>query len=164
MEFNFKLSVLLIGILFTGLTAGLCFTWSNAITPGIGRLDDLTFLRSFQAMNRAIINPSFLAVFFMPALLLFANAYLYRNADPKVFWSFLIAAILFFVGIGLITVFKNVPLNELLEHTVLEELTDIRLKELRTKFEAPWNRWHMMRTISSTTAFLLLIIGLIYTK
>lgn len=164
MEFNFKLSVLLIGILFTGLTAGLCFTWSNAITPGIGRLDDLSFLKSFQAMNRAIINPSFLAVFFMPVIVLFVNAYLYRSADPKAFWSFMIAAVLFFVGIGLITVFKNVPLNEILDQAVLEDLNDVDLKALRTRFEAPWNRWHMLRTISSAIAFLLLITGLIYAK
>lgn len=164
MEFNFKLSVLLIGILFTGLTAGLCFTWSNAITPGIGRLDDLSFLKSFQAMNRAIINPSFLAVFFMPVIVLFVNAYLYRSADPKAFWSFMIAAVLFFVGIGLITVLKNVPLNEILDQAVLEDLNDVDLKALRTRFEAPWNRWHMLRTISSAIAFLLLITGLIYAK
>lgn len=63
MELKFKMIVLLTGILSTGLTAGLCFTWSNAVTPGIGRLDNLTFLKSFQAMNRAIINGKFMIVF-----------------------------------------------------------------------------------------------------
>jgi len=111
MEINFKIIVLMLGILFTGLTAGLCFTWSNAITPGIGRLDDLGFLQSFQAMNRAIINRSFLITFFGPVILLFINAYLHRNAHPTTFWSFMLAAILFLIGIGLITVFKNVPLK-----------------------------------------------------
>lgn len=40
MEIKIRLIVLMLSILFTGLSAGLCFTWSNAITPGIGRLDD----------------------------------------------------------------------------------------------------------------------------
>ena len=164
MEINFKLIVLMLGILFTGLSAGLCFTWSNAITPGIGRLDDLGFLQSFQAMNRAIINRSFLIAFFGPVVLLFLNAYLHRNAHPSTYWSFLIAAILFLVGIGLITVFKNVPLNEMLDKTVLENLSAIELKELRTKFEQPWNRWHIQRTVASFTAFALLLIGVIYNK
>lgn len=154
----------MLSILFTGLTAGLCFTWSNAITPGIGRLDDLGFLQSFQAMNRAIINRSFLIVFFGPVILLFINAYLHRNTPPTIFWSFILAAILFFLGVGLITVFKNVPLNELLDKTVLEQLSSVELKELRTQFEAPWKRWHIQRTISSFTSFALLLIGLIYTK
>ncbi|KAA1245421.1 DUF1772 domain-containing protein [Aquimarina sp. RZ0] len=164
MEINFKIIILILGILFTGLTAGLCFTWSNAVTPGIGRLDDLGFLQSFQAMNRAIINRSFLITFFGPVILLFINAYLHRNAHPTTFWSFMLAAILFLIGIGLITVFKNVPLNELLDKTVLENLSTIELKELRTKFEQPWNRWHIQRTIASFTSFALLLIGLIHSK
>lgn len=164
MEINFKIIVLMLSILFTGLTAGLCFTWSNAITPGIGKLDDVGFLQSFQAMNRAIINRSFLIVFFGPVLLLFINAFLYRNTNPTTFWSFTVAAILFFLGVGLVTVFKNVPLNEVLDKTVLEQLSAIELKELRTKFEQPWNSWHIQRTIASFTSFALLLIGLIYTK
>lgn len=164
MEINFRIIVLILGILLTGLTAGLCFTWSNAVTPGIGRLDDLDFLQSFQAMNRAIINRNFLITFFGPVILLFINAYLHRNDHPTTFWSFILAAVLFFIGIGLITVFKNVPLNELLDKSMLENLSTIELKELRTKFEQPWNRWHIQRTIASFTSFTLLIIGLIYSK
>jgi len=164
MEYKIKIIVLCLGILFTGLTAGLCFTWSNSITPGIGRLNDLSFLQSFQAMNRAIINPSFLIVFFSPVVLLSVNAFLHRNAHPETFWSFLIAAVLFFVGIGFVTIFKNVPFNELLDKTVLENLSSLELKELRTKFEKPWNRWHIQRTIASFMAFALLLIGIIYYK
>tara|TARA_R110001583_G_scaffold100925_1_gene247181 strand:+ start:282 stop:776 length:495 start_codon:yes stop_codon:yes gene_type:complete len=164
MEINFKIIVLMLGILFTGLTAGLCFTWSNTITPGIGRLNDLSFLQSFQAMNRAIINPGFLIVFFTPVVFLSVNAFLHRNAHPTTFCAFLLAAVLFFVGIGLVTIFKNVPLNEMLDKTVLENLSSIELKELRTKFEKPWNRWHIQRTITSFTAFALLLIGIIYNK
>lgn len=63
MEIKIKLLVLFLSILLTGLTAGLCFIWSNTITSGIGRLDDLGFLQSFQAMNRTILNGSFFTVF-----------------------------------------------------------------------------------------------------
>ncbi|WP_299184722.1 DUF1772 domain-containing protein [uncultured Aquimarina sp.] len=163
MEFKLKFIVLMLGLLFTGLTAGLCFTWSNAVTPGIGRLDNLTFLRSFQSMNRAIINARFMIVFFGPVILLFANTYLFKDNSIS-FWLFLAAAILFFVGIGLVTIFGNVPLNEVLDASNLETLSKIELHELRNKFEQPWNRWHTIRTVSSFSAFALLIIGLLYTK
>jgi uncharacterized membrane protein len=164
MELTLRTIVLMLGILFTGLTAGLCFTWTNAVTPGIGRLNDLTYLQSFQAMNRAIINRSFLIVFFGPVFLLFLNAFLHRASYPITFWSFLVAAVLFFVGVGLVTVFKNVPLNELLEKMVLESLSDLELKTLRAEFEASWNCWHIQRTIASFTSFALLLTGLIYLK
>lgn len=164
MEINYKNIVLMLSILFTGLIAGLCFTWSNAITPGIGKLDDFGFLQSFQAMNRAIINPSFLIVFFGPVILLFINAYLHRNTHSTTFWSFFLAAILFFIGVSLITIFKNLPLNELLDKAVLDQLSSVELNELRTKFEQLWNRWHIQRTIASFTSFSLLLTGIIYTK
>lgn len=163
MEIKLKLIVLLFGILCTGLTAGLCFTWSNAVTPGIGRLDDFSFLKSFQAMNRAIINGKFLIVFFTPALLLFLNAYLFKNTGLA-FWFFLTAALLFFFGIGLVTIFGNVPLNEILDKADLESLSNIELKALRQKFEQPWNQWHTVRTISSLLSFALLLMGFIYIK
>ena len=163
MEIKFKLIVLVLGILFTGLTAGLCFTWSNAVTPGIGRLDNLSFLKAFQSMNRAIINGKFMIVFFGPVILLFLNTYLFRNNSIS-FWLFLAAAILFFVGIGLVTIFGNVPLNESLDASHLETLSEIELQELRNKFEQPWNNWHTIRTLSSFGAFVFLIIGMLYSK
>ncbi len=164
MELSIKTYILLASILFTGMTAGLCFTWSNAITPGIGRLDDFNFLQSFQSMNRAIINPSFLIVFFSPVILLLVNAFLFKNASQSAFVSFLVAAILFFVGVGLITIFKNVPLNELLDNALLEKATKVELADLRKTFEHSWNRWHMVRTICSFTSFSLLLMGWVYNK
>ncbi|WP_281991367.1 DUF1772 domain-containing protein [Aquimarina aggregata] len=164
MELSLKSTVLFLSLLGTGLTAGLCFTWSNAITSGIGRLDNLTFLESFQAMNRAIINPNFLIVFFGPVILLFLNVYLSRNENPAVFWVFFSAAILFFVGIGLVTVFKNVPLNETLDKTILAAMTELELSDLRKSFERPWNRWHWVRTLTSFISFSLLLIRLLFIK
>ena len=163
MEINFKIIVLIISILFTGLTAGLCFTWSNAVTPGIGRLDNISFLKAFQAMNRAIINGPFMLVFMGPSMLLFLNAFLFRS-NNIIFWLFLIAAIFFFIGIGLITVFGNIPLNEMLDKSNLESLSKLELQTLRNKFEHPWNRWHMLRTTSSIISFLFLILGTLYSK
>ena len=163
MDLSLRLSILLLGILLTGLTAGLCFTWSNAITPGIGRLDDLGFLKAFQSMNRVIINGRFLLVFFGPVVLLFLNAYLFKNGGFS-FWLFLLAAILFFVGLALVTIFGNVPLNELLDKSVLENLSQDQLEILRERFEQPWNRWHMVRTICSILSFALLLLGMVYLK
>ncbi|NRB61405.1 MAG: DUF1772 domain-containing protein [Winogradskyella sp.] len=163
MEINYKIIVLILSILFTGLTAGLCFTWFNAVTPGIGRLDNLSFLKAFQAMNRAIINSQFMIIFMGPTILLFVNAVLFRTNNTT-FWLFLIAAIIFFIGIGLLTVFGNVPLNEMLDNSNLESLSKLELQTLRNKFENPWNRWHTLRTASSITSFSLLIVGTLYLK
>ena len=48
--------ILAMAILLTGLMAGIFFTWSNAVKPGIGKLSDLEYLRALQSMNRVILN------------------------------------------------------------------------------------------------------------
>lgn len=155
-------SLTLIGtILLTGLTAGLCFTWTNAVTPGIGRLDNLGYLQAFQAMNRAIINPLFLVVFFGPFIAHIANIYLHRTQPNVVFWMLFAAGILYVAGVVVITVFGNVPLNEILDKTNLQDASPEKLNELRNLFEAKWNRLHLIRTVTSLLSFLLLIISLL---
>jgi len=147
-------------ILLTGLTAGLCFTWTNAVTPGIGRLDDLGYLQSFQEMNRVIINPLFIIVFFGPFFGHIANIYLNRNQPSTIFWMLFAAGILYAVGVVVITIFGNVPLNEMLENTDLQTSSPAKLKALRNSFENKWNRLHLIRTITSTLSLLLLTLTL----
>ncbi len=161
MEISFKLSTLVLTILLTGLSAGLCFTWSNAVTPGIGNLSDLGFLRSFQQMNRVIINPLFLIVFFGPFFLNLLNMYLYRNQPNKIFWMLVIAGVIYILGVVFITIFGNVPLNEMLDKTDLSSDSSLDLKALRDSFEDKWNKLHLVRTITSSISFSLLVVALI---
>jgi uncharacterized membrane protein len=157
-----KAIVLLLTTLLTGLLAGIFFTWSNAITPGIGRLDDINYLSAFQNMNRTIVNPSFLIIFMGPVFLSFVTAYLYKSNHSYILWLLLLAAILYFIGVFLVTIIGNIPLNNLLDKT---ELTNISLEEarrLRDKFELKWNNLHLIRTITSTLSFLLLIIACLF--
>ena len=161
MNLSLETTTVIITILLTGLTAGLCFTWTNAVTPGIGQLDDLGFLKSFQAMNRAIINPTFILVFFGPFFGHILTTYFnYQKADTA-FWLYIVAAALFILGVILVTIFKNVPLNEILDQTDLAAANAEDIRVLRKKFEMPWNQWHWVRTISSIFSFLLLLIGMI---
>ena len=160
MEFNAETIVTFIAIMLTGLTAGLCFTWSNAVTPGIGHLDDLGFLQSFQQMNRAIINPTFIVVFFGPFISHIVLVYLKFQNHNTSLWLYITAAALFILGVTCVTIFKNVPLNEMLDKTDLVLATAEEIKTLRQKIENPWNQWHMVRTCSSIASFMLLTLGL----
>ena len=158
LNFDTHSIVLLLATLLTGLTAGLCFTWNNAVTPGIGQLVDIGYLRSFQEMNRAIINPTFLLVFFGPVFLHIANIFLFKTSSSTIIWMVLVSAALYILGVGLVTIFGNVPLNELLDKTDLAQASLEELQLLRDKFEVKWNRLHLIRTISSILSFLLLLL------
>lgn len=147
-------------ILLTGLSAGLCFTWSNSITPGIGKLNDLGYLMSFQQMNRAILNPFFFIVFFAPFILGMYNLYVFINAPKTIIWLLIAALAIYFFGVLLVTIFGNVPLNEILDKTELTSANSIELKNLRSVFETKWNRLHLVRTISSIISFIILIVSI----
>lgn len=161
MDVTLEQILIVSAIVVTGLAAGLCFTWSNAVTPGIGRLDDLGYLRAFQQMNRAILNPTFFAVFFGPFFLILLNTYVFRSASISVVGLLVAACALYFVGVVLVTVFGNVPLNETLDQTDFMNATTSELKSFRERFELKWNRLHFIRTITSIIAFILLLMSII---
>ena len=161
MDINLETVVVFVTIILTGLTAGLCFTWTNSITPGLGQLDDLGFLQAFQQMNRAIINPAFILVFFGPFIGNLLTLYLKQQSIDKAFWLFVGAAAFFVLGVVFVTLFKNVPLNEILDKTVLETASELELEALRKNFEKSWKQWHLVRTVSSLASFALLLFGLL---
>jgi len=161
MDFTNQHIATIVLVLLTGLSAGLCFTWSNAITPGIGRLDDFRYLSAFQQMNRSIINPLFILVFFGPFFLGLIDLYLFKNASSSMICLLMAGIAFYFFGVLLVTMFGNVPLNDLLDQTDLSKSSLGDLNLLRDRFEMKWNRLHLIRTISSVISFLLLILTLL---
>lgn len=148
-------------IVLTGLSAGLCFNWYNTITPGIGRLDAQDYLMSFQQMNRTILNPLFFIVFFGPSVLGLISLYWFKDSPGTLMWLLVLATAIYFFGVVLVTIFGNVPLNEMLDKVDLNTASPEKLGQLRESFELKWNRLHLIRTISSIISFLLLLLALI---
>lgn len=161
MDITLQNIVFIVLIVLTGLSAGLCFTWTNTVTMGLAQLDDFGYLSAFQQMNRTIINPTFFAVFFGPVVLNFVNLYFFKEASNHIIWLLIIGSILYVFGVTLVTIFGNVPLNEMLEETELTSVSVDALKDLRTDFETKWNAFHLIRSISSCLSFLLLTITLL---
>ena len=145
--------------------AGIFFTWTNAVNPGIGTLDDMTYMKAFQAMNRLILNPLFYIVFILPVLTISISTYMsFGSTKLYVFELFLLSTLLYVLGVFLITILGNIPLNELLENTDLEKISLTELSDLRGKIENKWNNFNLIRTVSSFISFLLLVICLFFIK
>ncbi len=145
--------------------AGIFFTWTNAVKPGIGTLDDMTYMKAFQAMNRLILNPLFYVVFILPVLTISISTYMsFGSTKLYVFELFLLSTLLYVLGVFLITILGNIPLNDLLENTDLEKISLTELSDLRGKIENKWNNFNLIRTVSSFISFLLLVICLFFIK
>lgn len=162
MTFPIKSLLLYTAVLLTGLSAGLFYAWSVSVIPGTQRVSDTVYLEAMQAINRAILNPTFFVVFFGPIVALGLSAlYEYQNGLP--FWLLLSAGSVYLLGTFLVTAFGNVPLNDQLDILELAELKPLKRAEFRQFYELKWNRYHLIRTICSILSFLLAL-GAVFTK
>jgi uncharacterized membrane protein len=160
-----KTIVLAFAILLIGIMAGIFFTWSNAVKPGIGKLSDIEYLRALQAMNRVILNKAFIGIFIgaVIAVTLVPIAH-FKLFPDNIFWLFIITLATYWIGVFGVTVLGNVPLNELLDEINLESITLEEIKALRTSIEVKWNNLNLIRSISSGITFVLLIISYLFIK
>tara|TARA_Y100000385_G_C12934201_1_gene568127 strand:- start:380 stop:862 length:483 start_codon:yes stop_codon:yes gene_type:complete len=148
-----------ISIISTGMMAGIFFTWTNAVKPGIGKLDNLSYLKAFQAMNRVILNAIFYCLFMMPLITLIILSYNSFDLQKLYVFDLLIAStVIYFIGVILTTIIGNIPLNEMLDKSDLKRLDQQHLMTLRKKIETRWNRFNYVRTVSSFLSFLILIL------
>lgn len=152
--------ILALAILLTGLMAGIFFTWSNAVKPGIGKLSDIEYLRALQSMNRVILNNAFKIIFLGAIIAVVLVPVFYFNLYPKnIFWLFVFTLIIYWIGVFGVTVSGNIPLNEILDKTNLESITSEEIKTLRKSIEIKWNNFNLIRCISSGITFILLIVS-----
>jgi uncharacterized membrane protein len=135
----------------TGLATGAFALYAHTIMPGLRRTDDRTFVGAFQAMDRAIINPWFMAGGFVGALVFTAGAAVANRHQPAMGW--IVAALVLYLIACVVTVAVNVPLNDALKAAGdPDRIAD--LAGVRHQFhEARWAAWNLARTVVSLGAF-----------
>ena len=152
--------ILATAILLSGLMAGIFFTWSNAVKPGIGKLSDLEYLRALQSMNRVILNKAFIGIFLGSVIAVaLVPVFHFKLFPNSIFWMFVLALVTYWIGVFGTTAFGNIPLNEILDKVNLESLNLEEITPLRTRIEVKWNNLNLIRSISSGITFALLIIS-----
>ncbi|WP_118975611.1 anthrone oxygenase family protein [Taibaiella koreensis] len=157
---SFSRLLLLLAALTTALMAGLFYSWSVSVTPGIGRLQDAAYLKAFQEMNRAILNPVFLSCFMGTALLLPAATILhYKEVMRPRFWLLAGATLCYLIGVMGVTMMGNVPMNNSLDVFPVETASLEALAQKRASFEGPWNRLNTIRTVCATLSVLLVVLA-----
>ena len=156
--FTFQNASLLLAALATALAAGLFYSYSCSVNPGLARLGDREYLLAMQSINRAILNPVFFASFLGALLLLPVSAWLHYTSPASLrFWLVAGAAIVYGVGLFGVTMFGNVPLNNMLDSFTIEGAAPATLSETRLAFEGPWNRWHLVRTLAVILSLVLVL-------
>ena len=153
--------VLIAATLTTGLMAGVFGLYSNAIMPGLRRTDDRTFVAAFQSIDRAIINPVFMATFLGALVLTALTGLLHFTGEARSLLPWIVAALVLYLVVFVLTIRVNVPRNnEIKAAGDVDRMTDVH--GVRERFnEARWVRWNHLRAFASILAFGLLSWALI---
>jgi uncharacterized membrane protein len=157
----FRGGALLLAVITTGIATGVFQLYAHTVMPGLGKTDDRTFVGGFQALDRAIINPLFMFCFAGAFAFTGLAAVLSFKADTRRLMPWLIAALVLYLVVMVITFGVNVPRNDALKAAGSpDSITD--LAAVRERFnEELWVRWNYVRTIASTAAFVLLTWALV---
>lgn len=157
--------ILLITTIIMGLTAGIFYCWSVSVTKGLALLPDREYINTFQALNRAILNPLFFICFMGTVILLPVSTWMhYQKPVPVRFWLLLAASVLYLVGVIGVTMAGNVPMNNALDvfNTNSAAAADISAK--RISFESRWNFLNNIRTLTCIICLTLTVLACMTTR
>jgi uncharacterized membrane protein len=140
----------LFSALGSGLMAGLFFVFSIAVMDALDRLPPAQGIAAMQSINVVILNPLFFAVFFGTALaaLVLAVVAVVQWQQPGAAWLF-VGSLFYLVGCILVTVIRNVPLNEALAAV---NPTSEEGGRLWTRYLTDWTSWNHVRTVLCVAA------------
>ena len=149
-------ALLLLAAFLCSLVAGLLFTFAIVVMPGIAKLNDRDFVRTFQAIDGVIQNnqPLFLFVWAGSAVSLILVFVLDGSYGVLLF----AAANLYVFGVQLPTIVVNLPLNKRLQKLEPSKMNDAELSGARSEFEPRWNRWNRIRTLCACLTSILLLV------
>jgi uncharacterized membrane protein len=146
--------ILMAATLAMGLMAGVFGLYAHTIMRGLGKTDDRTFVAAFQATDRAIINPLFMLTFLGAPVLTAVAALLYLRGDHRGGVApWVIAALILYLVVFVITVAVHLPLNDDLKAAGdPDSIAD--LAAVRAAFhEDRWVAWNVVRAVATTVAF-----------
>lgn len=137
------------------LTAGVLFAFSNFIMQAFNRLPAAEAMRAMQAINVTVINPTFMVLLFGPGIvgLLFEMPQLLNGGPAN---ALLVASTLYTLGVSMVTLAGNVPLNDALEQR------DANAAGARAAWQAyarPWVRYNHVRSLAAVAASVLFVLA-----
>lgn len=144
-------------IVISGLMAGLYFAFSVVIMKSLAELPALDGAKAMNKINDVILNTVFMPLFF-GSTLWFAGLIVWSFADWQEGRSMIevSAAVIYIIGMFLVTAFGNVPLNNKLQQSEENEQILILAWE---EYLHKWTRLNHLRTLSCIASCAVLILA-----
>ena len=141
-----------------GLLAGLYFAFSAFIMTALGRIGQAAGIAAMNAINVAIVQSLFLPIFLATtaASAVLAIASLFRWGEPGAM-AMLAGGVLYVLGMFVVTMIFNVPLNSGL--AAVDPASQVAAS-LWGRYLTDWTLWNHVRTVASTATSALFIAAL----
>jgi uncharacterized membrane protein len=149
---------LLAAAIGSAMIAGLFYAFSTFIMQALGRLPTAAGAAAMQSINATILNPLFFALFFGTAVacLIVLIAALVARDPPGAAYTIMGSA-LYLIGVILVTMMFNVPLNNKL---AASNPASSAGDAVWRSYLVQWTRWNHLRTLASLAAAVVLTIAL----
>ena len=154
------LQMLITGLLWfsaigCGLLAGLYFAFSTFIMTAFDRIGQAAGIAAMNAINAVIVQSLFLPVFLATTATSAALAVmaLLRWGEPGAI-AMLVGGVLYVLGMFVVTMTFNVPLNNAL---AAADPASREAASLWARYLTDWTFWNHVRTVASTAACALFI-------
>ena len=132
------------------LVTGFVFTYAVIVMPGLAKLTDKEFIRTFQVTDELIQNnqPIFMIVW-VGSVISVISTLIVSLMGPYSVETVLviIAGFVYLLGVQGLTVLVHLPLNRRIQTVNAEEWDASALREERLSFETRWIRFNWIRTL-----------------
>lgn len=138
-----------------GLLAGLYFAFSAFVMTALGRIDQAAGISAMNAINADIVRSLFMPIFLGTTLSCAVLVVLggLRWQDPGAI-AMICGGALYVVGMFIVTIICNVPLNDQL---AAADPASAAVAPLWARYLADWTFWNHVRTVASLAATALFI-------
>ncbi|MDS1272459.1 DUF1772 domain-containing protein [Lipingzhangella sp. LS1_29] len=146
-----RVITLFVSTVTTGLIAGLFYAYSCSVMIALRRVEDRVFVEVMNRINVAILNVWFVSCF-VGGLVATAAVVALQAAGAQRPLLPVVSALVLYIAMIMITRGRNIPLNNELAATQASD-PPAELARARQRFEGPWVRWNLVRTLLSIAAF-----------
>lgn len=147
-----------ISALGAALVAGVFFAFSAFIMQALAKRPPAEGIAAMQAINIVVVRSGFIVVFLVTAVTaaVLALVALLKWDDPRAqYW--LAGAVLYVLGTFVLTLARNVPLNDALSDA---NPSSANGASLWSRYLTDWTRWNTVRTVASLAATVAFILAL----
>ena len=150
----------MLSLLLSGAIFGFFYAWVCSTMWGLDSIDPRIAIAAMNGMNNSVQNAVFAPAFFGTPVVLMLTAALAWRAQRQAALLFAAAGVVYLFGGVILTMAMNVPMNRVLDATVIPEQIDAA-RAIWRSYSEPWQFWNTVRTLASGATLTLTGLGLL---